>query len=78
MCRLVSPDVAAVERICIANPPRLGQRGQHRLIEAAPRPAIEAVVNRGARAVRSRAVAPAGQPKIRTCSMPEPKDRAAR
>ena len=55
----MSPDIAAIESGRIASPPGLGQRGQHRLPEAAPGPAIEAVVDRGARAIRGRAVAPA-------------------
>lgn len=52
-------DVAAVEGGRIARPSGLGQRGEHGFPEAAPRPLVEAVVDRGPRAVGGRAIAPA-------------------
>jgi len=55
----VSADVAAVEGGCIACPSSLGQRGEHGFPEAAPRPAVETVVDRRARVVGYWAVAPA-------------------
>src|SRR6476469_8448467 len=58
MSRAVGAHVATVEGGCVAGPSGLGQRGEHRLPEAAPRPAIEAVVDRGARAVGGWAIAP--------------------
>lgn len=59
MGRAVGPDVAAVEGSCIACPSGLGQRGEHGFPEAAPRPAVEAVVDGRARPVRGGAVTPA-------------------
>ena len=52
-------DVGGVDSVGLAGPSGLGQGDQHRLPEAAPGPAIEAVVDRGGRTVLRRAIAPA-------------------
>lgn len=59
MRRAVRLDVGAVDGGRLARPSALGQRGQHRPPEAAAGPAIEAVVDGRARAIRGWAVAPA-------------------
>ena len=52
-------DVAAVEGGCGACLSDLGKRGEHGFPKATPRPAVEAVLNRGPRAVGGRTIAPA-------------------
>ena len=55
----MGPDIGAVEGGRVPSPSSLGQGGQHRAPKAAAGPPVEAVVDRGGRAVGIRAVAPA-------------------